>query len=58
MAGDEVVWFEFKKGRLILFAAFFDLLAPRIETASPGRIDRADDIALQNDLLRLKLRVG
>jgi hypothetical protein len=57
MAGDEVAGFDFKKRRFVLFTTVPVLQASRREPAPWGRIDRADHIALQNDLLCVKLRI-
>jgi len=58
MAGDEVGRLYFNKGRLVLFAPFPDLLTPCVESATFGRIDGADHISLENDLLGLEVRIS
>ena len=57
VAGHEVAGFDFKKRRFVLFTTLPVLQASRREPAPFWRIDRADHIALQNDLLCVKLRI-
>jgi hypothetical protein len=57
VAGHEVTGFDFQKRRFVLFTSVPVLQASRREAAPFWRIDRADHIALQNDLLCVKLRI-
>ena len=57
MAGDEMVWLQFKKGRFILLAPLPGFMTPCVKATTLRWVNWTNDIPFENDLPGLEIRI-